>query len=240
MQRTFVQLQQDVLFHVHGTSDTTSSNVSSTLLSQVKNAINEAYTDLAERYGLSHLKDEGTIALVDGTSEYDLPQYTTALIEGTLRIEDFEEYVIDRLPEERWNALGGNVNPTEECPRYWDYFGWNAATSRMVIKLHPTPGADQDGKDLIFQYRKTVAPLSADADVPTLPHWMHPTIVYGAIVKKFSSYFTDPRVFAMHVSNWQTGLKKAAKLGIGSANARSDFEPSRVIINSPFRSQRLS
>mgnify|MGYP002137816085 CR=1 FL=1 len=37
----------------------------------------------------------------------------------------------DRLPEERWNALGGNVNPTEECPRYWDYFGWNAATSRI-------------------------------------------------------------------------------------------------------------
>lgn len=240
MERTFLQLQQDVLFHIHGTRDTTSSNVSSTLLDQVKNAINETYTDLSETAGFSHVKAQGTIPLVDGTSEYDLPQYATALIEGTLRIEDFEEYVVERLSEEEWNTLGGNVNPTEECPRYWNYFGWNSSTKRMVIKLHPTPGPDQDGKDLTFQYRKTVAPMSADVDVPALPHWMHPTIVYGAIVKSFSSYFSDPRVFAIHLSNWQAGKKKAAKLGIGTANARSEFQPARKVIGSPFRSQRIT
>lgn len=240
MKRTFLQLQQAVLFHIHGTSDTTSSNVSSTFLDQIKNAINEAYIDLAERSGHSHVKVQDSIPLVDGTSVYDLPAQLVELIEGTLRLEDFEEYPIDRLSEERWNEVGGNSFVDTGTPRYWNYWGWNDSTERLKIKLHPTPGADHDGKDLTFQYRQTFAAMTADANVPKLPTWMHPTIVYGAIVKAFASYFSDPRVFAMHLSNWQQGMKKAAKLGSGTANARTEFRPSGVPIASPFRAQRLS
>lgn len=240
MKRTFLQLQQAVLFHVHGTSDTTSSNVSSTLLDQVKNSINEAYIDLAERSGHSHVKAQDTITLVDGTSVYDLPAQTVELIEGTLRIEDYEEYPIDRLSEERWNEVGGYSFVDTGTPRYWNYFGWNDSTECLKIKLHPTPGAEHDAKTLTFQCRRTFSAMTADANVPKIPDWMHPTIVYGAIAKQFASYFSDPRVFAMHVSNWQQGMKKAARLGSGSANARTDFRPSGVPIASPFRSQRLS
>jgi len=205
-EKTFLKLQQDVLFIVHGTTDTTSVNVSSVMLDRAKEAINRALTLAMGLVRTTHARRRGTITLVASQSDYDLPTRCTAIIADTVYSSINPEFALQHVTEQEWTRLGGQANTDEGPPSVYTDFKYNTSTKVLVLTLHRTPGTAEAGETVNFQYTESPAEMTADADIPPLPQHLHDGLIAGACVLGFAQYL-DRDVLQVHASAWATYLK---------------------------------
>ena len=236
-EQTFLELQQRVLFIVHGTSDTTSTNVSSTYLDQVKIAINEALTTALGKIRTSHAKRRGSITLVANQSDYDLPARCTGIFNDTVYCSIMPDVALQYVSEQEWTRLGGQSDTQTAPPQLFSDFKYNTTTNRMAITLRPTPGTDEAGETVSFEYTESPAELTASGDIPPLPEHLHDGLVHGAVVLGFSSYI-DRDVLAVHVAAWTDYLRVLSRNSEQVIGARLPLRARRQTTRSPLRNIR--
>ena len=119
-EHTFLKLQQRVLGHVHGSRDTTSSNVDASLLATIKDALNEALTSITNDTKLMQMRQDGTITLVGSQHTYALPERLGEIVSNTVYLEDNEEYPIAFISQRDWVRLGQENRTDKRCDRGGD------------------------------------------------------------------------------------------------------------------------
>lgn len=236
-EQTFLELQQNVLFRVHGTSDTTSANVSSTLLGRVKYAINYALTVALSKIRTTHTKRRGTITLVADQSDYDLPARCTGVVNDTMYSSITPDRAIQLVSEQEWTRLGGHAETDTGEPIVFTEYKYNTTTKRMAVTLRPTPGADEATQTLTFEYYESPSEMTADDDVPPLPEHLHDGLMHGAIVLQFAEYM-DRDVLSVHVQAWNEYLKILARNAGQVVGARSEFRARKQTTRAPFLNTR--
>lgn len=238
-EQTFLELQQNVLFRVHGTSDTTSANVSSTLLGRVKYAINHALTVALGKIRTTHTKRRGTITLIAAQADYDLPARCTGIINDTMYSSITPDRAIRLVSQQEWTRLGGQADTDTGEPILFSEYKFNTSTKRMAITLHPTPGAAEVTASgvLTFEYNESPAEMTASGDIPPLPEHLHDGLMHGAIVLGFAEYM-DRDVLTVHVQAWNDYLKLLARNSAQVVGARSMFRARGQTSRTPFLNTR--
>jgi len=236
-EHTFLQLQQRVLGHVHGSRDTTSSNVDANLLSTIKDALNEALTSLTNDTKLMQMRRDGSITFVTSQETYDLPERMGEIVANTLFVDGNEDFPVGFISQRDWVRLGQENRTDSGTTEAVTYAGYNPTTRRHQLKVHPKPSSSESGKKLNFQYYETPEKMTADADIPPIPEHLHDGLVHGAIVNSFAELI-DAQVFReVHLLQWnkyERQAKKASDPVMGRIsplrNAGSPKYPARIAL----------
>ena len=88
--------------------------------------------------------EEGNVALVSGTSTYNLPSDTVDLIDAVVRRNN-NDYSISRISVSTYSALP-NKSDTGQPSQYYI----NRVNGSPTISLYPAPSATFDGETLVY------------------------------------------------------------------------------------------
>lgn len=205
-ERTFLELQQLVLMHVHG--ETTTTNVSSQFLTHVKASINRALTEVTNEIKMFHAKRAGQFGLVADQEEYTLPSDVSKILAETVYYNDgSDSFPLRLMTEQDWTRQGGQSVTQTSKPAYYTPARFDSDLRQWVMKIHPKPSSSAAGKTVRFEYYGMPAELSADTDIPPLPDNLHDGLVNGAIVLGFMEYMQDTQVAGFQANAWE-GYKR--------------------------------
>lgn len=198
---TFLKLQQRVLMHVHGETDT--SNVNSTFLDQVKYAINRALTEITNDVKMFTSRKNGSFGLVEGQEEYLLPSDFQKVVNDTIYFDDGSNSTkLKELTEQEWTRQGGKSVTTNGKPIYSTMSRYDSDMKAWVMAVRPKPSSSYDGNLIRFKYYGAPSEMTADTDVPPLPDYLHDGLINGAVVFEFMSYLQDQQVSSFHLKAW--------------------------------------
>jgi hypothetical protein len=203
-ERTFVKLQNMVAWKVFGFADVTSANMSTQFRTQIKDALNEALTMVCVEIQQRSTRRNGTITLSSAstTSLYSLPARCMRFIQETAYYEDRKSVPLGWTTEQEWTVQGGQENASlTGPPELLIDFGYDTTLKKYQVKVLPFAGAAENGFKIYFQYDEAPAEMSADADVPPLPDFLHDGLVHGAIVLGFASMM-DPIDLNVESAAW--------------------------------------
>lgn len=243
-ERSFLKLQQKVAFRVFGNPDTTASNMSSAYLTHIKDSINEALTIVLAEMQHKATRRNGSITLVSGTSTYALPARCMRVIFDTFYYSGNLDFAIPWVNEQDWTLTGGQNWTDNGPPRAITDFRYDLAgdaspagggtAKRYCITVRPTPGADEATNTIKFQYDEAPAEMTADADIPPLPEFLHDGLVHGAVVLGFSNQL-DPMELQVESSAWMAYKRLLSKHKDFTVGKRQPIKSGHQVRFNPFR-----
>ena len=208
---TFQDLQKRVGWHIAGTK--TITNLDSDMQAEIKDGLNDAMFDIFKTMRISAFKREFEIVMSEGKEEYILPNGMLSIIDKTMYIDGDELQRIGLVSEQDWVQTGG-YSMTNGKPIGYTDMVYDVNNNSYSIKLRPVPGSNETGVAIKGQGYFEPTTMSADGDIPPIPHVFHSDLVHGAIVSKFLQFLDGSTTQQWHMGQWQKALRNMRRLAV--------------------------
>lgn len=217
---TYLQIRTEVQYQLLD-----QSTGAGTIEDKVKTWVNKAYRDTMYDPRFDFLDASSTKLTVSGTQTYDLATDVATLT--NIRIEANKVNLIHKSPVEFDQMFPDQTTSTalSGLPRYYMQFA-NAAVATPTIKVQPVPNAVYT---MTYRYKKILADLSSDGDLPAFPLNFHQILIDGALIWGYK-YQQDQVGMAASRKDFETGLKKM-QIELGMAH-KADYLPKFVPVGS--------
>lgn len=193
-----------VSFHV-----TNSATPDTDLDREIRWALNEKMLDLVTRSGHWGLRTNGTISIVNGTSDYFLADDFHEMIDSSVLLTTSDKRSLVYIPETDYNDYRLQTRDATGTPSHYWISKRSPTTGQAVLHVWPTPtGSDT----LAYRYRAIPAQIcysvrgSGEKLDPRFPFEHVPTLIHGAVTH-FPNYINGQDL-SFHAQMYQLGVEK--------------------------------